>query len=134
MSGFVRLLDSMVTESGDAFALTPVESLIGNPLLPALHGGAVASFLELAAKRALERKLPPDQSPKLISVNLQFLASARLDALVTTPQIRRVGRRIAVVHAEAFHDGDSSAVCFAQFEFAVHGPIRAGGNAGSHTL
>ena len=134
MSGFAELLGSMVSESGDAFVLTPVEDLIGNPLLPALHGGAVACFLELAAKRALDRKLPLGQDTKLISVNLQFLASARLDALVTTPQVRRVGRRIAVVHAEAFHRGSSSAVCFAQLEFAVHGLITAGGNPVRSTL
>ena len=95
---------------------------------------AVASFLEVAAKRALARKLPPGHFPKLISVNLQFLASARLDALVTTPKVRRVGRRIAVVHAEAFHRGDPAAVCFAQLEFAVHEPIRVGGNADRRTL
>lgn len=130
MSGFAQLLGAMMTESGDAFILTPVEDLIGNHLLPALHGGAVAAFLELAAKHTLERKLPSGKCPTLISVNLQFLASARLDALVTTPQVRRLGRRIAVVHAEAFHRGDPAAVCLAQLEFAVHDPIRAGGNGG----
>lgn len=55
MSGFAQLLGSTISESGDAFVLTPVEYMIGNPLLPALHGGAVASFLEVAAKRALAR-------------------------------------------------------------------------------
>ena len=100
MSGFAQLLGSTISESGDAFVLTPVEYMIGNPLLPALHGGAVASFLEVAAKRALARQLPHGHVPKLISVNLQFLASARPDALVTTPKVRRVGRRIAVVHAD----------------------------------
>jgi len=134
MSGFAQLLGSMISESGDAFVLTPVEYMIGSPLLPALHGGAVASFLEVAAKRALARKLPPGHFPKLISVNLQFLASARLDALVTTPKVRRVGRRIAVVHAEAFRREDPAAVCFAQLEFAVHEPIRVGGSADRHIL
>lgn len=44
MTGFAQLLGSMISESGDAFVLTPVEYMIGSPLLPALHGGAVASF------------------------------------------------------------------------------------------
>ena len=134
MTGFAQLLGSMISESGDAFVLTPVEYMIGNPLLPALHGGAVASFLEVAAKRALHRRLSPGQPSQLISVNLQFLATARLDALVTTPKVRRVGRRIAVVHAEAFRREDPAAVCFAQLEFAVHEPIRVGGNADRHIL
>ena len=98
---FARLLGTMMTQSGETFTLIPREELVGNSLLPALHGGAIASFLELAAQLALSRTLSPGQSSRLISVNLQFLAPVRLVAVSTTPTLMRVGRRIAVVHAEA---------------------------------
>jgi uncharacterized protein (TIGR00369 family) len=119
LSGFAQTFGAMMVESGDTFILTPTKELVGNPLLPALHGGAVASFLELAAQLALGRNLLPGQTSRLISANLQFLTPARLVALRTTPQVRRIGRRVAVVHAEAFEKDGAAALCLAQMEFSV---------------
>ena len=118
-NGFARLLGTMMTQSGETFTLIPREELVGNSLLPALHGGAIASFLELAAQLALSRTLSPGQSSRLISVNLQFLAPVRLVAVSTTPTLMRVGRRIAVVHAEAVEPSGTGRLCLAQLEFAV---------------
>jgi len=66
-NGFAKLLGTMMTQSGETFTLIPTEELVGNPILPALHGGAIASFLELAAQLALSRTLSPGQSCRLIS-------------------------------------------------------------------
>ena len=118
-NGFARLLGTMMTQSGETFTLIPREELVGNSLLPALHGGAIASFLELAAQLALSRTLSPGQSSRLISVNLQFLAPVRLVAVSTAPTLMRVGRRIAVMHAEAVEPSGTGRLCLAQLEFAV---------------
>ena len=118
-NGFAKLLGTMMTQSGETFTLIPTEELVGNPILPALHGGAIASFLELAAQLALSRTLSPGQSCRLISMNLQFLAPVRLGAVSTTPTLVRVGRRVAVVHAEAVDRDGTGKLCLAQLEFAV---------------
>ncbi len=118
-NGFAKLLGTMMTQSGETFTLIPSEELVGNPILPALHGGAIASFLELAAQLALSRTLSPGRSSRLISVNLQFLAPVRLGAISTTPTLMRVGRRVAVVHAEAVERDGAGKLCLAQLEFAL---------------
>ena len=125
-NGFARLLGTMMTQSGETFTLIPSEELVGNPILPALHGGAIASFLELAAQLALSRTLSPGRSSRLISVNLQFLAPARLGAISTTPTLMRVGRRVAVVHAEAVERDGAGKLCLAQLEFALEQSSREG--------
>ena len=118
-NGFAKLLGTMMTQSGETFTLIPTEELVGNPILPALHGGAIASFLELAAQLALSRTLSPGQSCRLISMNLQFLAPVRLGAVSTTPTLVRVGRRVAVVHAEGVERNGTGKLCLAQLEFAL---------------
>ena len=118
-NGFAKLLGTMMTQSGETFTLIPSEELVGNPILPALHGGAIASFLELAAQLALSRALSPGRSSRLISVNLQFLAPVRLGAISTTPTLMRVGRRVAVVHAEGVDRERKKKLCLAQLEFAL---------------
>ena len=117
--GFAQMLAAMMARSGETFTLMPTEELVGNPMLPALHGGAIASFLEMAAQLALAPALAPGQSCRLISVNLQFLAPARQVAIQTTPKVIRVGRRIAVVHAEAVERSGTCRLCSAQMEFAI---------------
>ena len=62
-SSFAQTLSAIMSEIGDTFILTPTEELVGNPLLPALHGGAVASFLELAANTPWHANFPSD-SPR----------------------------------------------------------------------
>lgn len=115
MLGLVELTDEPVP----TFALRARAILVGNPLIPALHGGAVAAFLEAASAIVLARALGMDQLPRSISANLGFLASGRLIDITTQPSIRRIGRRIAVVHADAWQDETSVPICSAQFDFEM---------------
>ncbi len=108
-----------VTQDGLTWTLSPRPDLIGNPLLPALHGGAATAFLELACGAIVAHSLDREVLPRLISVNVQFLAPMRLRDITTQPTILRTGRRIAVVHADAWQEDFSSPVCAAQCEFAL---------------
>ena len=38
-----------ISNQPDTFLLPPKQSNVGNPTLPALHGGAVGGFLEMSA-------------------------------------------------------------------------------------
>ncbi|MFC3439810.1 PaaI family thioesterase [Sphingobium rhizovicinum] len=116
---FAQMLDAMMTEREGRFVLEPAGDLIGNPMLPALHGGAITSFLELSAGLTLLRTLALSRPPRLISTHLQFFSAARQAPLRTAPAIRRVGRRVAAMEAEAFQEGRAEPVCTAQFEFAL---------------
>lgn len=100
------------------------EKLIGNPLIPALHGGAIAAFLETTAVVELswamlwdaqEAQIASDISlttpfprlPKTIDFTVDYLRSGKpLDAYARA-RVNRYGRRYASVHVEGWQDNRS---------------------------
>jgi acyl-coenzyme A thioesterase PaaI-like protein len=102
--------------------LTYDERLIGNPLLPALHGGAIGAFLEIAAivelswavvweamegggpeADAIEAgRFPP--MPKTIDFTVDYLRSGLPRDSYARARVNRMGRRYASVHVEAWQD------------------------------
>ncbi len=96
------------------------DSLIGNPLLPALHGGATAAFLEVAAIIELawtslwdgmeaEGGVPPAQIrlPKTIDFTVDYLRAGLPRDAYARARVNRSGRRYASVHVEAWQDNRS---------------------------
>ena len=104
-------------------ALMPFQDkLIGNPLLPALHGGATAAFLEVTAiiglswamlwdevesgrldpEHLAQGKLP--RLPKTIDFTIDYLRSGLPRDAYARAQVARSGRRYASVHVEAWQD------------------------------
>ena len=97
------------------------DELIGNPLLPALHGGATAAFLEIAAIVELswatmwddiESAQNPDdiskavkpRLPKTIDFSMDYLRSGLPRDAYARARIVRSGRRYASVHVEGWQD------------------------------
>ena len=96
--------------------------LIGNPLLPALHGGAIASFLEVTAIMELSFTLLWDdvesgriaaeslspatlpRLPKTIDFTVDYLRSGLPRDAYARARVNRSGRRYASVHVEAWQD------------------------------
>lgn len=98
------------------------EKLIGNPLLPALHGGATAAFLEVTASVTLswsylwediergaldfdpgtETRLP--RVPKTVDFTVDYLRSGLPRDAYARARVNRSGRRYASVHVEAWQD------------------------------
>ena len=93
------------------------EALIGNPILPALHGGATAAFLEVTAiiglswamlweeieAGALEEGVMP-RLPKTIDFTVDYLRSGLPRDAYARAHVARSGRRYASVHVEAWQD------------------------------
>lgn len=90
---------------------------IGNPSLPALHGGAIASFLEVTALIGLswashwedieaetlaEGEIP--RLPKTIDFTVDFLRSGLPRDAYARARVTRSGRRYASVHVEGWQD------------------------------
>jgi acyl-coenzyme A thioesterase PaaI-like protein len=93
------------------------DDLIGNPMLPALHGGATAGFLEVAAMIELawstlwdgveaEGALPegPLRLPKTIDFTIDYLRTGLPRDAYARARVNRSGRRYASVHVEAWQD------------------------------
>jgi uncharacterized protein (TIGR00369 family) len=91
------------------------DALIGNPILPALHGGAIAAFLEVAAivelswsilwedmEAGTATTLP--RLPKTIDFSVDYLRSGLPRDAYARARVNRSGRRYASVHVEAWQD------------------------------
>lgn len=121
---YIRFLGVEFERRGDELtAVMPfADKLIGNPILPALHGGATAAFLETTAiiglswsmlwsdiesgvleAEALEAGQLP-RLPKTIGFTVDYLRSGLPRDAYARAQVARSGRRYASVHVEAWQD------------------------------
>jgi acyl-coenzyme A thioesterase PaaI-like protein len=83
------------------------DGLIGNPMLPALHGGSTAALLEMTAIVQVASTFPRLRLPKPINVTVCYLRTGRPKDTHALARIRRAGRRIAHVTVDAWQ-GDSA--------------------------
>ena len=94
------------------------DKLIGNPALPAIHGGVTAAFLETAAiielawgqiwERMEEGEAEPAvRLPKTIDFTVDYLRSGLPRDAYARARVNRSGRRYASVHVEAWQDNRS---------------------------
>lgn len=81
------------------------EDHIGNPWLPALHGGVIGAFLENAA--IVQLLLDQEDSgtlPKPINVTVDYQRSGRVVPTRAAARVTKLGRRVATVHAGCWQD------------------------------
>jgi uncharacterized protein (TIGR00369 family) len=91
------------------------EHLIGNPMLPALHGGVIGAFMEATALLQLSIAESLTRQPRPVDVSIDFLRSGRPQDTFARALIKRVGRRIANVQVEAWQEARAAPIA------ALHG-------------
>jgi acyl-coenzyme A thioesterase PaaI-like protein len=124
---YIQFLNITFDRRGDE--LTSVlnfdETIIGNPMLPAIHGGVTAAFLETTAiiqlgwqalwdeiegGRVDADALQPETLPRLpktIDFTVDYLRSGLPRDAYARATVNRSGRRYASVHVEAWQDNRS---------------------------
>ena len=80
------------------------EMLIGNPVLPALHGGAIGTFLELTSVIQLMYNTQCERLPKTVDISIDYLRSGRPVETYGRAFVTRQGRRVANVRAEIWQE------------------------------
>ncbi|MCC5974763.1 MAG: PaaI family thioesterase [Rubellimicrobium sp.] len=138
---YIGFLGMRFDRRGDELtAILPFdERLIGNPMLPALHGGATAAFLEVAAIVELAWALmwdemerpgadpsPPIRLPKTIDLSVDYLRSGLPRDAYARARVNRSGRRFASVHVEGWQDNRQRLFAQATGHFLM--PERAAGD------
>ena len=118
---FIQTLGVRFDRHGDELTATLAyhDDLIGNPTLPALHGGVTAAFLEITAIvgltwmhgwEAIEAgALDPTHAgrqplPKTIDFTVDYLRSGLPRDAYARARVNRSGRRYASVHVEGWQD------------------------------
>ena len=121
---YIRFLGISFERHGDELTAVMAydDKLIGNPMLPALHGGATAAVLEVAAIIELSwtylwednetgkidaRTISPAHLPRLpktIDFTVDYLRSGLPRDAYARARVNRSGRRYASVHVETWQD------------------------------
>lgn len=104
---YVRFLGMHAELAGDELtAILPFKpELVGNVYLPAIHGGVLGAFMELTAQTQLAiSKQTTLKVPKAVDVTIEYLRSGRPVTTYARAQVRKVGKRVANVHVEAWQD------------------------------
>lgn len=118
---YARFLGITVDQRGNE--ITTVmhfsQNLIGNPVLPALHGGTIGAFLETTAIAQLAFEIGGDALPKPIGLTIDYLRSGRPLDTYGRAVITKQGRRVATVHAEAWQDDRSRPIAAAHGHFLL---------------
>ena len=136
---FIGFLGIRFDRRGDELtAVLPYDDkLIGNPFLPALHGGVTAAFLEVTAiiglswslvwedmeagrvdPRALDATHLP-RLPKTIDFTVDYLRTGLPRDAYARARVNRSGRRYASVHVEAWQDNRNRAFAQATGHFVM---------------
>ncbi|MCG3267075.1 PaaI family thioesterase [Yoonia sp. I 8.24] len=117
---YIQFLGIEIDRRGDELTgvLPYDEKLIGNPMLPALHGGVTAAFLEVTAIMELTWSMtwedmeagkitedaPRVVLPKTIDFTVDYLRTGLPRDAYARARVTRSGRRYASVNVEAWQD------------------------------
>ena len=121
---YMRFLGMTAELAGDEMtAILPfAPQLVGNVMIPALHGGVIGAFLEMTALCQLAVREPLRRLPKTIDVTIEYLRPGRAQTTYARADVRKVGRRIANVHVEAWQEQRSSPVAALRGHFLLSDP------------
>lgn len=95
------------------------EHLVGNPTLPALHGGSLAALLEATAVLQVLWEADSLIVPKTINLTVGYLRTGRPTETRARAVLRRRGRRVFSVHALAWQDDEARPVTEATLNLLI---------------
>jgi uncharacterized protein (TIGR00369 family) len=95
------------------------EQLIGNPVLPALHGGVIGSLLETAAIATIIYETSATKLPKPVDITVDYLRSGRAVTSFAAALIAKQGRRVINVQAEMWQDDETNPIAALRGHFLI---------------
>src|SRR3954465_10967787 len=116
-SPFARCLGIRLGED-DTLVMPFSPKIIGNPMLPAIHGGMTGAFLETTAIVGVTRELGV-APPKPIGLTINYLRSGRALDSHASVSIVKQGRRVVAFEAQAWQDDRSKPIASAFGHFML---------------
>lgn len=95
------------------------ERIIGNPALPAIHGGVTGAFLENTALVVLMAESDTAKLPKTINITVEYLRSGRPVDTYAAGVVTRHGRRVANVRVDAWQEDRAHPIAVASAHFLL---------------
>lgn len=95
------------------------DEIVGNPKVPALHGGAMAALLETTASAQVMLATRSLRLPRLFTCTAEYLRSARLIDVQASAVVVTRSRRYANVRATAWQDRADQPIVVATMQFLL---------------
>jgi uncharacterized protein (TIGR00369 family) len=92
---------------------------IGNPSLPAIHGGVIGGFLELSAAIEILYSLDIAAVPKVVDFSLDYLRAGRYKTIYAKCNVLRQGKKLINVTASAWQDDENTLIATARCHFLI---------------
>lgn len=93
--------------------------LVGNVVIPALHGGVIGSLLETAAIAQTVWENRSVAFPKPVDITIDYLRTGRAATSFASARLARQGRRIVNVHAQMWQDDESKPIAALRGHFLL---------------
>ena len=101
------------------FILPEQEKLIGNPMLPAIHGGVVGGFMEQAGVLHLIARMENPVLPKTINFSLDYLRPTRFRDTYAQCELTRQGKQVANVSITTWQEHRDTPCAIARAHFLI---------------
>ncbi|MBL4740965.1 MAG: PaaI family thioesterase [Sneathiella sp.] len=112
-------LDVQEKEGEIICTLPKNKKFIGNPVLPALHGGIVGAFLESTALVHMMATQEMTQLPKIINITVEYLRSAKLEDTYAAAVFTKTGARVVNMRVRAWQGDRNKPIATASANFLV---------------
>jgi uncharacterized protein (TIGR00369 family) len=100
--------------AGPVYRLPFREQLVGNPAVPALHGGVLAGFGETAMILHLAAGAAPGALPKGVDFTMEYLRPALARDTFAQATTLRLGSRVALVQAVVWQEDPDRPIALAR--------------------
>ena len=119
---YARFMKLRIDVQDDSFfrcTLPFTQTLIGNPTLPALHGGAVSSFLECTGIFYLLWHMDSTELPKIIDFSVDFLRTGRAEDTHASVVMVKQGQRVAHLRIQAWQSQPDKPIAIGHGNFML---------------
>ncbi len=118
---YAKFIGMGVERFGDelVFKLPAKDDNIGNPILPALHGGVIAGFMEMSAIVQLMVFMQTTKVPKVVDFSIDYLRAGYHKDSFAECKITRQGRRVANVSINCWQTNRKHLIATARAHFLI---------------
>ena len=101
------------------FRLPKKEENLGNPILPAIHGGVIGGFMEMSAAIYLMMSQESLRMPRIVDFSLDYLRAGLDRETYAECRLTRQGNRVANVMITAWQKSRSQPIATARAHFLL---------------
>ncbi|WP_394392446.1 PaaI family thioesterase [Shewanella woodyi] len=118
---YTDFIGMSVERFGDelVFRLPAKDDNIGNPILPAIHGGVIAGFMEMSAIVQLMVFMHTSKVPKVVDFSIDYLRAGYHKDTFAECKITRQGRRVANVSINCWQTNRKKLIATARAHFLI---------------